>query len=60
MTGAVHERLICELEAAVAERFVGEPGTVWLEVSATENPIGATSEPARRIKTSESPVVFTV
>ena len=60
LTGAAHDRLICELETAVAERFVGVAGTVWLEVSATENPMGATSEPARRIKTSESPVVFTM
>ena len=28
LTGAVHERLICELETVVAERLVGAAGTV--------------------------------
>lgn len=54
--GAVHERLILEDETEVVLRLVGAKGT--LDTSASENVIGTTNEPTKRIKANEIPFVF--
>jgi len=47
-------------DTGVAERFVGGFGAVKSEDWASEKPIGATSVPVRRIRASESAVVFII
>ncbi|OLD28359.1 MAG: hypothetical protein AUI62_04430 [Thaumarchaeota archaeon 13_1_40CM_2_39_7] len=60
LIGAVHIRKILVPDTAVALSAVGGNGVVWVVAKADKTPIGETSEPKRRINTSDIPNVFTI